>query len=89
MEEEHDDQQPEQEEEEDQHQVLHTDGVHALPDWLHGGGEGEALGLYVGQVVRSAQQASHHHLVGGEGLEVGQEGGGQQRVQYLMLAGLK
>ena len=89
MEEQHDHQQPEQEEEEDQHQVLHTDRVHAVPDWLYGCGEDLTVSLYAGHVVRAAQLASHHHLVGGEGLEVGQEGGGQQRVQYLMLAGLK
>ena len=90
MEEEHDDQQPEQEEEEDQHQVLHTDGVHAVSDWLaSGGGEEETAGLEAGHVLLTAHHASHHHLVGGEGLEPSQVDGGDQRVEYLMWVVLK
>ena len=89
MKEQHDHQQPEQEEEEDQHQVLHTDRVHALPDWLYGCGEDLTVSLYAGHVVRAAQLASHHDLVGGEGLEASQFDGGEERVCYLMLVVLK
>ena len=85
VEEQHDDEEPEEEEEEDQHQVLHTDGVHAVSDWLaSSGGEEKTVGLEAGHVLLAAPHASHHHLVGGEGLEPGQVDGGDQRVQYLM-----
>ena len=90
VEEQHDDQQPEQEEEEDQHQVLHTHAVHAVSERLNGcGGEDETVGLEAGHVVRAAQHAPQHHLVGGEGLEVSQVDGGNERVRYLMLTVLK
>ena len=90
VEEQHDDEEPEEEEEEDQHQVLHTDGVHALSDRLAScGGEEETVGLQAGHVLLAAPDASHHDLVGGEGLEPGQVDGGDQRVQYLMWVVLK